>query len=177
MLLGKRVSGMWHVLNKICGFIEKGVIFLSAFLLLVLVTLVCVQVFARYLLNTSVSWISDVSVTLMMWVGLLGAAGCIWTNAHMRLNLVLEKLPKALRPWVLIMIDLLLGAFSAVIFAMGIELVTQTMGGFMPTLPIPLGVTYLVLPFSACLMMLFSVMNAIRRIGDYFTRKEPAEHD
>jgi TRAP-type C4-dicarboxylate transport system permease small subunit len=163
------------IFKKIFDAAEKAVTLVAAFLLLILALLVCIEVVCR-LLGVGASWIADITIILMMWIGLLGAAGCVWTNMHMRLNLVLDRIPAAARLWVHVFIDLLLGAFALFLFVQGIDLVAQTMGGVLPTLPIPVGITYIVVPLAAALMAVFSIMNVIRRIWDHFTPKEAVEN-
>jgi TRAP-type C4-dicarboxylate transport system permease small subunit len=179
-------------LKKVLDSAEKVLTVASAVLLIALTVLVCVQVFARFVLtkllllvdrlfrtNTppvNVFWTQEASLILMMWVGLLGAAGCIWTDGHMRLALVLERLPASVQLWVRVFIDLLVGLFSYFLFTQGIELVSQTMEATLSTVQFPMGVTYLVVPFAGAVMMLLSAMKALQRILDHYSKKKEAAH-
>ncbi len=60
--------------------IERGLTFFTAFCMGILSVLVSWQVFARYVLRDSPYWVEEIVVTGMMWVGLLGAAACVWTG-------------------------------------------------------------------------------------------------
>ena len=103
-----------------------------------------------------------------MWIGLFGAAGCVWTDSHMSLNLFLEKIPSKIQIWIRVFIDIIIGVYSFVLLREGIILVYQTMGGTLSTLPLKLGYTYIILPISAGIMIIFSVIKVIKRIFDFY---------
>lgn len=162
---------------------ERIITIITAFFLVVLTILICTQVFVRYVLcnqyvinitkiNINIFWIEEMSVTLMMWIGLFGAAGCVWTDSHMNLNLFLGKILPKIQIWIRVFIDIIIGVFSFVLLREGIILVYQTMGGTMSTIPLKLGYTYIILPISAFIMIIFSVIKIIKRIFDFYFNKE-----
>ncbi len=170
-------------INKWLDELERIITIITAAMLVILAILVCTQVFTRYVLsnqfvmkvlnhNMNFFWIEEISVTLMMWIGLFGAAGCVWTDSHMNLNLVLERIPSKIQIWVRVFIDIMIGVYSFVLLREGIILTYQTMGGTMPTVKIPVGYTYIILPISAGFMLIFSVIKAIKKIFDYYFNKE-----
>jgi TRAP-type C4-dicarboxylate transport system permease small subunit len=150
---------------------ERLITSITGWILAFLSIIVCYQVLARYVLKMSPFWIEEVSTISMMWIGLLGAAGCVWTESHMSLQLVVSKLPESIRVWQRFIVDLIVGVFAVFLFQHGISLVSNTMGGTMATLPVPLGVTYLVLPISAATIILFSFVKAVNRILRYHVVK------
>src|SRR4030042_2113682 len=102
---------MQSQLVKMINIFEKIITAFSAVMLGILSILICAQVFARYVIsrfitNINVFWIEEISVTIMMWIGLLGAAGCVWTDSHMSLNLFLEKIPVKIKIWIKVLIDI-----------------------------------------------------------------------
>jgi TRAP-type C4-dicarboxylate transport system permease small subunit len=91
-----------------------------------------------------------------MWIGLLGAASAVWTGDHMSLELLVKRLPKQFGLWTEIIIDAAIGVFAAFLVAQGWVLTAATMSSTMSTIPLPLGLTYIVLPIAGVFMIVFA---------------------
>jgi TRAP-type C4-dicarboxylate transport system permease small subunit len=144
--------------------LERGLIVVVAVLMSVLALLVCWQVFSRYVLHASPFWVEELVVTVMMWIGLLGAAALVWRGSHMSLELLARRLSEAARPWAEAATDVVIAAFAAFLTVQGWVLTSATMSSAMATIPIPVGVSYLVLPVSGVLMILFALARATRTL-------------
>lgn len=151
--------------------IERGLTFFTAFCMGILSVLVSWQVFARYVLRDSPYWVEEIVVTGMMWVGLLGAAACVWTGSHMSLELVVKRLPERFKVLVEIIIDLGIGVFAVFLLTQGWVLAETTMSSQMSTVPIPLGYTYIVIPIAGGFMILFAFLRAYLKIATALEKK------
>ncbi|MCX7787740.1 MAG: TRAP transporter small permease [Spirochaetes bacterium] len=151
--------------------IERGVTYFTALCMGVLSVLVSWQVFARYVLRASPYWVEEIVVTGMMWVGLLGAAACVWTGSHMSLELVVKRLPERFKVLVEIIVDLGIGAFAMFLLTQGWVLAETTMSSQMSTVPVPLGYTYIVIPIAGGFMILFAFLRAFLKIADAIAKK------
>jgi TRAP-type C4-dicarboxylate transport system permease small subunit len=136
-----------------------------------LTLLVAVQVVGRYAFQTGLFWADELTGVIMMWAAMLGAAGCIWTDSHIRLTMVIERLPPSVRTWLLVLMDGVILWFAAVLFVEGAKLVQSTMGGSLSSLDIPIGMTYVVLPGTAVFMVVFSLMAALNRLARHYRGK------
>lgn len=145
--------------------IERVVTAITAGLLGLLACVVGWQVIARYVLRSGQFWAEEFCLVGMMWAALLGAAACIWTDSHVRLTIILSFFPARLRMWILALMDAIVLWFAFMIFKEGLFLIQRTMGGDMSALKIPIGTTYYVLPVSALLMFLFTMLRAVKRIA------------
>jgi TRAP-type C4-dicarboxylate transport system permease small subunit len=139
--------------------------------------LICWQVFSRYVLNSSPFWIEEISVISLMWIGLLGAAGCVWTESHMSLELVVSKLPETVRIWLRALTDMAIAGFALFLCDRGIFLVQRTISGTLSTLPLAVGYTYLALPIAGGLMVLFALVRAISGVARHYAAKEGRPND
>jgi TRAP-type C4-dicarboxylate transport system permease small subunit len=148
--------------------VERFITALTAVIMIVLSALICWQVFSRYILNSSPFWIEEISVISLMWVGLLGAAGCVWTESHMSLELVVSKLPGTFRVWLKALTDLAIAGFALLLCDQGYFLVQRTMGGTLATMPLAVGYTYLVLPLAGGLMALFALVRAVGGVARHY---------
>jgi TRAP-type C4-dicarboxylate transport system permease small subunit len=148
--------------------LERVITIVTGMFLGLIAFLVTWQVVARYLLHSGQFWVEELSLVVMMWAALLGAAGCIWTDSHVRVNLLLSCLPPAVRLWVLIFTDGIVLWFAIMMIKEGLFLVQRTMGGQMSAIPIPIGTTYYILPGAAGLMLVFTLVKAAQRIANHY---------
>ena len=165
-----------HVIN-ILNRLERFITAATAVITIILSALICWQVFSRYVLNSSPFWIEEISVISLMWIGLLVAAACVWTESHMSLELVVSRLPETLRIWLRAATDIMIGVFAFVLFERGIFLVQRTMSGTLSSLPLAVGYTYLVLPIAGGLMVLFALVRAISGVSRHYAGKGGRNHD
>lgn len=153
-----------RIITRIVDRMERILTGISAALMAILSIIVCWQVFARYVLQKSPIWVEEFSVTAIMWVGLLGAASAVWTGDHMRLKFVTNLLPKKFGIVLEILIDAAIGYFAVFLFQQGLVLTEAMWTSRMSTIPLPIGLTYLVLPISAGFMILFAFFRIIDKI-------------
>ena len=85
--------------------VERILSMVTAVILGLLALLVGWQVVARYVFSTGIFWAEELSLLAMMWGTLLGAAGCIWTDSHVRLNIIIDRVPASVRVWMLTAMD------------------------------------------------------------------------
>jgi TRAP-type mannitol/chloroaromatic compound transport system permease small subunit len=74
------VQGFLHTIDEISTWVGK----LAAWLIVVLMTVVCVEVFKRYILNAPTAWIFDFSNMLYGTLFMLCGAYALAQNAHVR---------------------------------------------------------------------------------------------
>jgi len=162
---------MQVTLTRIINRMERILTGFAAAIMAVLSLIVCWQVFARYVLQKSPIWVEEFSVTAIMWIGLIGAAAAVWTGDHMRLELLTKRLPKKFGVVVEILIDMAIGYFSIFLFRNGWLLTQATWTSQMSTLPLPLGITYIVLPISAVFMIVFGLLRIVIKVLDASRKK------
>ncbi len=143
---------------------------ITAAMIVMLTLLVSWQVFSRYVLNSSQFWAEETAVISLIWIGMLGAAGSIWSESHIGLTFFVDRLPQAVRVWVKALNDFLIAAFSAFLCYHGWLLVQRTMGGTWSSVPIPIGYSYLIVPISAVFFTLFAVARGTMRLAEHYSR-------
>lgn len=153
-----------HWIIRFFDRLERVITAITAGILGLLACVVSWQVVARYILRSGQFWAEEFCLVGMMWAALLGAAACIWTDSHVRVTIILSLFPAKLRMWIIVLTDGIALWFAFMIFKEGLFLIQRTMGGEMSALRIPIGTTYYVLPVSAFLMFLFTLVRAVKRI-------------
>lgn len=152
--------------------LERAITAVTAVILGLLALLVAWQVVARYVFHSGQFWAEELALVGMMWAALLGAAGCIWTDSHVRLRILIEGLPASVRLWILTVVDGITLWFALIIIKEGLSLVQRTMGGRMSALGIPIGTTYYVLPAAAVLMAIFALVRGLNRVVGHYLVEE-----
>ncbi|UCE34306.1 MAG: TRAP transporter small permease [Deltaproteobacteria bacterium] len=148
--------------------LEKSITAATGVILGLLALLVGWQVVARYLFHSGQFWAEELALVAMMWAALLGAAGCVWTDSHVRLTIIVSWIPPGVRLWILTAMDGIILWFALLIIKEGTSLVQRTMGGKMSALGIPIGITYYILPGAAVLMVLFALVKGVGRVTQYY---------
>jgi tripartite ATP-independent transporter DctM subunit len=72
----------------------------SALLLAVIIALLLLGVAARYVFTVPVVWVDEIVSLSFLWLAMLGAVIAMHRNEHLRLTLMVEKLPEGLRGYV-----------------------------------------------------------------------------
>lgn len=137
----------------------------AAFGLVLMTVIVGWQVFGRYVLNSTPSWSEQAALTLMIWYVALAAAAGVRQGFHIRIVALEEAAPPAVRKWMQMTSNTIVGLCGAAMFIWGGELVLRTWSHVVPSLGIPRGLTYLALPISGALMVLFAFEQVLERLG------------
>jgi TRAP-type C4-dicarboxylate transport system permease small subunit len=95
---------------------------LTISLLLVLLLVVGLQIFSRYVLNHSLFWSEELARYLFIYLVFLGSAIVLRQRRHIQVSFFMERLPPPLRRFVSILVDLLLLAFAGTVCWQSIKL-------------------------------------------------------
>lgn len=120
------------------------------------------QVFTRFVLGAPSSVTEELARYLLIWIGVLGAGYAVGQRAHLALELLPEKLTGARRRMLEVIIQgcvILFAAFVVVLGGMRLVFVQLQLGQTSPSLGLPLGWVYLVVPLSGLLMIFYAVFH------------------
>lgn len=133
------------------------------------------QVFARYVLNDTPSWSEPLSLFLMSWFILLGAAVGVRESGHLGLDIVRYAMPPAVQRAMDISSMALVAAFGGFMAYYGFLLAKGTWTATIPVLGWPGGVDFFPLIVGGFMIALFG----LERLADVIleTEKTAAEAD
>jgi TRAP-type C4-dicarboxylate transport system permease small subunit len=126
----------------------SGVFFASVLLL------VLVQIFCRYILNSPLTWSEELARYLFVWVVFLGASTAIKSRSHTRFSLLLQRLPERGQRILVIVGNMSLLPFLAILIYQGSHLAVRGLEVRTPGLGIPFFFVAVSLPACAALMLL-----------------------
>ena len=130
------------------------------------------QVFARYVLNDSPSWSEPLSLHLMLWFILLGAAVGVRESVHLGLDIVRYAMPKPVQKAMDLVSLVLVTLFGAAMAYYGTLLSMGTWNATVPVLGWPGGVDFFPLIVSGVMIVIFG----LERLIDVAFDLEPAAH-
>lgn len=126
--------------------------------LLVMVAIIPVGIFARYVLNSALSWPEPVAITCMVTFTFIGAAVSYRAGSHIAVSMMTDRLSEPLRKVCFLLADLMLMAISLFILWYSATLCAELWE--QPVAEFPLftaGESYLPLPIGSAITLLFIV--------------------
>jgi TRAP-type C4-dicarboxylate transport system permease small subunit len=134
----------------------------AALLLVLMVLLVSLGVFYRYVLNASLSWYDEFASFLLVWLTFYGAVVASYRRRHIGFEIVVEKLMPSTRKVVELIAESCVLGFQAVLFYHG-WLLTQKMGDetTVSLVWVKMRWIYSVLPITGGLMLVISLMRFV----------------
>jgi TRAP-type C4-dicarboxylate transport system permease small subunit len=144
----------------------------SMLLLVLMVVLVCLGVFFRYVLGSSLAWYDEFASYLLVWLTFYGAVAASYRNRHIQFETLLERLMPATRRKLEIIAELFVLGFQVVLFYYG-WLLTQKMGDetAVSLAWIKMGWVYSVLPITGGIMLLISISRLLHLASGVEHRK------
>jgi len=126
--------------------------------LLVMVAIIPVGIFARYVLNSALSWPEPVAIICMVTFTFIGAAVSYRAGSHIAVTMMTDRLSEPLRKICFLLADLMLMAISLFILWYSATLCAELWE--QPVAEFPLftaGESYLPLPIGSAITLLFIV--------------------
>ncbi len=147
---------------------------------LALVTLVVTfgwLVFGRYVLNATPTWVEQLALLLICYIAFLGAAAGVRDNTHIGVSLFRDMMPPTVQKLLMILIDIALGVFGAVMLFAGLTLMSFGWDTLLPMLHIPETVRTAAITSLGALTMLFAGTRALLRIAQFDTWTPHTENE
>ena len=140
----------------------------SAILTLVMLGVVLLGVFFRYLMYQALSWYDEFAGYTLVWVTMYGSVVALARGKHISFETLVEKLPRVWQRASAIFATLCVLSFSLVVFLSGWELVREMAEETAVSIPeIRMAWIYSVMPISGALMVLVGVVEIVKLLfGD-----------
>jgi len=167
---------MKQIISLLVG-ISKAI---AAFGIAAGVVLAFVNVVARYIFESSLTWASELTIYLFLWSTFFGAVYCFKKDAHIAVDVFLEKAPPNLRKF-LILLTLLISAVyvgSIAYFGYQYVLLYIDLGEVSVDLNIPLWIPYVVVPISfafSAIVLLYKIVEIMKTPAEKIKLKNEAE--
>lgn len=152
--------------------LDRFLFTLCVVIMVALVIDVSWQVLSRYLLGSPSTFTDEAARYLMVWMTFLGGAYMFGCNGHLCVTSIRDHLPPFIKSVVIVVTYILIAAFALLVMLYGSQrLILRTLSQPSPSLGIPMGWFYGILPLSAVCIIAYTVLNLI----DFFTTGTQAE--
>ena len=134
----------------------------AAFLLVLMVAVVSLGVFFRYVLNASLVWYDEFASYLLVWLTFYGAVVASYRKRHIGFEVVVSRFLSKARRIIDFIGECFVLGFQLVLFYYGWLLVRKMGDGSAISLTwVKMGWVYSVLPITGGLMLLISLMRLV----------------
>ena len=144
----------------------------AMFLLVLMVVLVCLGVFFRYALGSSLAWYDEFASYLLVWLTFYGAIVASYHGRHIAFEMIVDRFMRNTKSMVEAVAELFVLGFQVVLFYYGWRL-TQKMGDetAVSLVWVKMGWVYSVLPITGGVMLVISVQRLLHLIFGIGSRK------
>lgn len=136
----------------------------SAALMVGIVVLLLAAVLSRYMFANSIVWIDEVVSTSFIWLTMIGAGLAMHRNEHLRLSLVVDKLPTRVQPYVHAFALTVVVAFLVGLLPSAVEYAQEEWFIKSPALDLPNTYRVASIPFGLGVMLLIVLAYAARTV-------------
>ena len=162
-----------QIVSLIRCILDKALFGLCVAIMVMLVVDVSWQVFSRYALGSPSTFTDEAARFLMVWMTFLGGAYMFGCNGHLCVTSIRDRLPPKIQGAVIVLTYVLIAVFAVAVMMYGSQrLITRTLSQPSPSLGIPMGWFYSILPISAFCIVIYMVLNLI----DFFATGTPIEN-
>ncbi len=135
---------------------------------------VFLQVLARYVFHWSLPWPEELARYCFIWGSLLGAGIALERRKLHDIDIVFNRLPKIVQPFISFIVNLLALGFLVILVRYGIEILSVTHRQMSSALVIRMSYVYGAVPFAGSLMLISQFFNTIEKFFQLpiFKKKE-----
>lgn len=156
------------MLDRILVRILEGLVIVLA---TVIVGVVTTNVVLRYLFGRSLVFNQELSRYFMVWIVFLASALAIRENSHIRISVLVNRMPATLRFFVELISDISVLFFCVVLIFEGIRILPAQFQENTTTLHVTMFWFYLPIPLGSFLMVIFLIFKIRGAFGERSKRK------
>lgn len=147
--------------DKILDFISYINTIFTGVALVVLTVIFGWLVFGRYVLNATPTWVEQVALLLVVYIGFLGASIGVHNQTHLGVAVFKELSPKPVQRIFELLSHLIMGGFGLVMMVYGYKLTVFKWDALIPLINISEGYRALPIMLSGIFIFLYSIGHLI----------------
>jgi len=144
--------------------LRRGLEYLCAGLLMVIVAVVFTNVVSRYFVHAPLRWSDEVAQFLFLWLAYLGALAAFMGGRHYSFPNLIDMLPATARLAVKTVSDVIVLGMLGILVWYGVQLVDLLHHQRSPALDLPVYYIYAALPLVSFLMALVVAFQIVARL-------------
>lgn len=159
------------ILKKVLDFIMMIIKKIVVVILIIFTIIIVMQVVARYVLHSPLTWSEQVARYLFIWMIMLGTPISFRMKAHIAFDLLVKKFPHSLQKIIGNINLVLITVFSAYYFVQSLNLCLRSGKTIAAGIEIPMNYIYSAQPVCAALLFIVCLEMLIDRITYFRTGK------
>lgn len=132
-------------------------------------------VFGRYVLNSTPTWVEQVSLLLIVLIGFLGASIGVRYKTHLGVTFFRDYSPRPVRRLLELVSYLIMGGFGIVMAINSYQLAMFKWDSKIPLINLPEGLRALPIALCGALIVLYSIGHVIEWLNGVEDTSRPAE--
>ena len=133
------------------------------------------QVYGRYVLNDTPTWVDPLSLLLVMLIAFLGAGIGVYENTHLSVVILRKKVSTKIRSVLVVLTDVIMAVFGGLMFWYGYQLTVFKWKSLIPLIQWPEGLRSLPLTICGAMILIFSLGHLVRHLIGRDTRTDTVE--
>lgn len=126
------------------------------------ITIICLsQIFARFILNSSIPWADEACRFLFVICVSLGAGVCVRDRSLIAVDLIPEKLKGRVKFNYSLVLNILLMCMAYVLLVYGYRFAKMNMKQLSSSMQIPMGIVYMIISLSGLLIIIYTLRNIV----------------
>ncbi len=126
--------------------------------------LVAVQVFCRYILNSSLFWSEELARYMLVWLSFLGANVAYYRNLHPGVDTITSRLSASKQRISRVLVHIITMALGLVMLVSGTQFAWFIRAQISPALSIPKWIILSVIPISGVLFFVYALLFFLKTI-------------
>ncbi len=149
---------VWKVFDMVLNYI-------LAICVLAIVIICLSQIFARFVINSSISWSDEACRYLFVITVSLGAGVCVRDRCLIAVDLIPQKLKGVSQFIYILVLNILVICMAVVLMVYGYQFAQMNMKQVSSSLHIPMGIVYMVLSLSGLLILISTLRNIVSDVS------------
>lgn len=150
--------------TKMTKWVDKILVVLISGSFFVLIFACVLQVFTRFVLNSSLSWTEELARYAFIWSNLLGAALCVKNKSNAVVTVITDKLSVKNKKRFNVMANMCVVFISCIIAIYGLQVAYAVRTQLSPALRLPMSFVYGAAPAFGLLSLFYGVENMVEEL-------------
>lgn len=148
------MSSLKRTIKHFVDIFDNVVEAIGSYMMAVMVIIVFLQVFSRYVLHNTPAWSEEVALLFMTAYGFLSIATGIGRKVHLSITVLYDRFPSMVQKLLNLLSDVLSVLFGLFLMVEGYKFTVLTWSSQLPATGLPNGVQYMVIPFTGLVIVI-----------------------
>ena len=142
-----------NALRPISTAIKKGENFTGIFIILMMIVLMLLQVFFRYILRSALAWSEELNRLAMVWLGFIGACIAVREREHIKIEVLYQYVSERVKKIFRVIGYCIVVPFSLFMLVYGVILISKLFSNRVGAMDLPVAIFFIPLPLSGLLFL------------------------